>query len=249
MEWFRWYHGSVSDPKFRLLAKLADAKLTEVLAVWQSMLEHASQSSPRGSLDGWRDDVTAVCLDMDANAVERIRTQANHVGLIANADDGIEFLASWDKRQPKREDGSAERAKAWREQKKFNANADERLRTQKNTEQNRTEQNREEENTSSLRPEAVQLAERLAARILETNPKAKTGEAKAWAKHVDLMLRIDKRTAEEVAEVIDWCQRDSFWCSNILSTKKLREKFDQLTAKMNGQGRRQDRSALWAGAL
>jgi hypothetical protein len=150
MEWFRWYHGSVSDPKFRLLAKLADARLTEVLAVWQAMLEHASQSSRRGSLEGWRDDVTAVCLDMDANAIERIRTQANHVGLIANADDGIEFLASWDKRQPKREDGSAERAKAWREQKKNDANANERKRTQKNTEQNRTEQNREEEKTIAL---------------------------------------------------------------------------------------------------
>ena len=158
MEWFRWYHGSVSDPKFRLLAKLADAKLTEVLAVWQAMLEHASQSSQRGSLEGWRDDVTAVCLDMDANAIERIRTQANNVGLIANADDGIEFLASWEKRQPKREDGSAERAKAWREQKKSSANANEQKRTQKNTEQNRTEQNREEENTLSAPAEATAKA-------------------------------------------------------------------------------------------
>ena len=49
------------------------------------------------------------------------------------------------------------------------------------------------------------------------------------------MLRIDKRTPEEIEEVIRWCQNDSFWQANILSTKKLREKFDQLAIKMQKQ--------------
>ena len=97
----------------------------------------------------------------------------------------------------------------------------------------RNQKSEKKEKTSSSHPEAVRLAKRLADKILETNPKAKIGNLPAWARHVDLMLRIDGRTPEEVEAVIDWCQRDAFWCSNILSTKKLREKYDQLTAKMN----------------
>jgi hypothetical protein len=34
-----------------------------------------------------------------------------------------------------------------------------------------------------------------------------------------------------------WCQRDSFWQANILSTAKFREKFDQLELKMEKNGR------------
>jgi 5-bromo-4-chloroindolyl phosphate hydrolysis protein len=52
------------------------------------------------------------------------------------------------------------------------------------------------------------------------------------------MLRIDKRTPDEIEAVIRFCQADDFWCSNILSTKKLREKFTALLAKMNGKSAR-----------
>jgi hypothetical protein len=46
------------------------------------------------------------------------------------------------------------------------------------------------------------------------------------------MMRLDKREANDIKDVIDWCQADSFWMVNILSTNKLREKFDQLYTKM-----------------
>jgi hypothetical protein len=68
--------------------------------------------------------------------------------------------------------------------------------------------------------------------ILKNNPKAKKPNLQTWSKNIDLMLRVDKRTAEDIEKVIRWCQSDTFWQSNILSTKKLREKFDQLFIKM-----------------
>ena len=46
------------------------------------------------------------------------------------------------------------------------------------------------------------------------------------------MRRIDKRTEEQIRYLIEWCQQDSFWQGNILSTKKLREKFDTLVAQV-----------------
>lgn len=54
-----------------------------------------------------------------------------------------------------------------------------------------------------------------------------------WAKDIDRMLRIDKIDPDEAAAVIAWSQKDSFWRSNILSGKKLWEKYPQLLMKMN----------------
>ena len=58
-----------------------------------------------------------------------------------------------------------------------------------------------------------------------------------WTKDIDRMLRIDKIDPDEVAAVIAWSQKDPFWRSNILSGKKLREKYPQLLMKMNQRQR------------
>jgi len=77
------------------------------------------------------------------------------------------------------------------------------------------------------------LASELYNLILDNNPKFKTPNLQSWAKSIDLMIRADKRNATEIREVIRWCQKDNFWQGNILSTNKLREKYDQLTMKMS----------------
>lgn len=55
------------------------------------------------------------------------------------------------------------------------------------------------------------------------------------AKDFDIMLRIDKIAADDIAAVIEWNQNDSFWRSNILSGKKVREKYQQLVMKMKSK--------------
>lgn len=79
------------------------------------------------------------------------------------------------------------------------------------------------------------LAKRLFNSIRAWNPDLRKPNLQSWAQHVDRMLRIDNRPPQKVEDVIDWATSDPFWQSNILSTKKLREKFDQLVAKMNGR--------------
>jgi phage replication O-like protein O len=82
-------------------------------------------------------------------------------------------------------------------------------------------------------PICSELSEYLKAKILANNPEhIFRGNGKEWAHHIDLMIRIDKRDPPIIREVIDWCQANIFWHSNILSTKKLREKFDQLKMQM-----------------
>lgn len=85
------------------------------------------------------------------------------------------------------------------------------------------------------------LAALLRTRILENLPTAKVppdteeGLCK-WAYEINLMIRRDGRSPTDIYRVIEWCQSDPFWMSNILSTKKLRKQFDQLTLQMTRGG-------------
>lgn len=76
------------------------------------------------------------------------------------------------------------------------------------------------------------LAKYLFELIRKNNPTYKEPNLQTWAKHIDYMIRIDKRKVEDIELVIEWCQSDKFWYKNILSTKKLREKYDQLFIQM-----------------
>lgn len=65
----------------------------------------------------------------------------------------------------------------------------------------------------------------------------------AWAKQIDYMIRLDHRKPERIEQVIRWVQQDAGnggnwrgWQDNILSTAKLRDKFDQLELQM-GKGK------------
>lgn len=81
------------------------------------------------------------------------------------------------------------------------------------------------------------LAKLLENEILKNNPKFPQSEQQRqrWAKDIDLMIRRDKLSADDIAEVIIWCQQDAFWRSNILSGKKLREKYQQLSMKIENR--------------
>lgn len=69
--------------------------------------------------------------------------------------------------------------------------------------------------------------------IIKRKPDFKKPDIEKWSEEIDLMIRIDKRPIEEIKKVIIWCQQDTFWQNNILSTSKLRKQFDQLSLKMN----------------
>jgi len=96
--------------------------------------------------------------------------------------------------------------------------------------------------------DAIRLARLLRDLIVARLPKSRASRAKldVWGKHIDKLIRIDGRTVDEIEAVVRFSQADPFWCSNILSTAKLRAKFDTLESRMqkdtsNGHGRKFDR--------
>lgn len=133
-QWLRWWHGTATDPKWRTVSRRAGQPIPNVLAVWCLLLESASENATeRGRTHEWSNEVAGDALGIEPATVGAIVDAMQ--GLVLDGDK----LAGWEKRQPKREDGGAERAKAWRE------NARERKRTQRNApEQSRAETEQKE---------------------------------------------------------------------------------------------------------
>ena len=51
----------------------------------------------------------------------------------------------------------------------------------------------------------------------------------AWANEIRLMCVQDGRTHKQICEMYSRVSRDPFWCRNVLSPSKLREKWDELS--------------------
>lgn len=113
IDWFRWHHGSVTDPKFQLVARKSNQALASVIAVWAFVLEQASASEDRGAF-GIIDCEAIDCLfGLDDGATAAILEAMGERGLVAGG-----AVSSWEKRQPKREridSGSTERSRAFRD--------------------------------------------------------------------------------------------------------------------------------------
>lgn len=90
---------------------------------------------------------------------------------------------------------------------------------------------------TSYEVDAEEIANYLSSKILSENKNAKLNP-NLWEKDIEKALRIDKRTKQDLLACIDWIYspKGSFWIPNIMSGKKLREKYDQMYLKMNHSG-------------
>jgi len=81
----------------------------------------------------------------------------------------------------------------------------------------------------------TKVATHLFNKIKQVKPNFKAPNIKQWTKDIDLAIRIDERTEAELIGCIDWIystNKGSFWIPNIMSGKKLREKFDTMELQM-----------------
>lgn len=127
-DWFRSWHGAPTDPKWLGIAKRAAVAPGIAVAVAWALMDRASQAADRGSIDGYDAEGLAYFYGCEPENVEAIIAAMVDKGMITDG-----RFTSWDKRQPNREDGSAERAKAWRERRRTQANAEKRPDTETDT--------------------------------------------------------------------------------------------------------------------
>ena len=93
----------------------------------------------------------------------------------------------------------------------------------------------------------MKLAMYLYSKIKENNPEHRQltdAQKQTWADHIRLMIERDNRTAEQIKNMIDWCQNDEFWKQNILSTAKLRKQYDTMRPKATAEYQRKPAGEL-----
>ncbi|OCJ05300.1 hypothetical protein A6U87_14955 [Rhizobium sp. AC44/96] len=117
-DWFRSWHGAPTDPKWLGIARRAGVAPGIAVAVAWALMDRASQASDRGSIAGYDAEGLAYFYGCEPEQVEAIVAAMADKGMITDG-----RFSSWEKRQPKREDGAAERAREWRERKRTQANA------------------------------------------------------------------------------------------------------------------------------
>lgn len=81
----------------------------------------------------------------------------------------------------------------------------------------------------------TEMASFLEECIRKTLPNFKKPNIEKWADEIRKLREIDKRTVEQIRYVIAWCQNDSFWKANILSTATLRKQWDKLEARIRSE--------------
>lgn len=103
-------------------------------------------------------------------------------------------------------------------------------------------------------PEDHQCAEWIFSRIKKLYEKAAETDGElsrpkdpnwnAWANEIRLMRCIDGRTHRQICDLFKRVQRDPFWCRNVLSPSKLREKWDELIIRLGGSTQQRDVNAI-----
>ena len=89
----------------------------------------------------------------------------------------------------------------------------------------------------------LETAETIYNLILTLNPKHRKPAMESWANEIRLMREKDNYSHSEILSLFRFANSDDFWKSNILSPKKLRNKWDVLTIK-KGDSRQQEPS-IW----
>lgn len=79
------------------------------------------------------------------------------------------------------------------------------------------------------------------SKVLGINPKCKVPQdnpkgLEKWANEIRLTIESDKRTMDELRQIVTFTYRDSFWCTIVQSPKNLRKNWDKIWAKMIKNG-------------
>lgn len=96
----------------------------------------------------------------------------------------------------------------------------------------------------NVETDAQEVASYLLQKILEHKPNFKKPEEGIWEKDIEKAIRLDGRTVEQLLGCINWIYtpEGTFWIPNILSTKKLREKFDVMESQMMNNSKNKSRN-------
>lgn len=212
-QWLRLWHDMPTDPKWRTISKASGQRIGDVMAVYVHMLVTASNATERGRTQSFNCEDVASALDIETEQVAAIVDAMQ--GRVLDGD----MVRGWEKRQVAREDGAAERAKAWREARKeakqTELNEAERNRTHGERKQTPdTDKSREEKKEKDQK--TLARASRLPDAWTPTPEGLAYAETRGLNAAAELESFRDHWTAESSAKArkLDWDAAWRTWCRN-----------------------------------
>lgn len=258
IKWIKIYTDMVSNKKIKRIRTLPEGN--NIVLIWVLLLAQAGESNKSGALYltdtlPFRPEDLAVEFDFEVPVINLALITLERFSMIEVFEEII-YIKNWDEYQniealEKIRIGNRDRKRKERSNKplllleKENVTRDV---TEEVTQCHATDIDKDldieidkevlasnQKNKFSDDAVEIELACELYNLILLNNETYKKPNLQTWAKHIDLMIRVDKRNTRDISTVIKWSQQDTFWKTNILSTTKLREKYDQLTVKMKSE--------------
>lgn len=259
VKWIKLSTSMFEDEKIRLIESLPDADT--LLIIWIKLLSQAGRTNANGYIFlseniPFTEEMLSTLFNRPIATVRLALQTFKQFGMIDITDDQYICISNWEKHQ--NIDGlervkqlNAERNKKYRERKKqqqlalenkgeesdacVTSRDDTDIEEDKELDKEKDKKKKEKPSRHKFETCDINGAKYLFEKIKGNNPKQKEPNLDTWSNDFRLMREKDDRELQEIKDVIDWCQADPFWQGNILSAKKLREKFDQLTIQMNSK--------------
>lgn len=70
MKYFKILHDTPYDPALAVIGKRVNLRRCEVLALWVTLLDHASKNNPRGAIDRFDLEQAAIMLELEKTQIE-----------------------------------------------------------------------------------------------------------------------------------------------------------------------------------
>ncbi|MGX5430536.1 phage replisome organizer N-terminal domain-containing protein [Bacillus cereus] len=255
VKWIKLSTSMFEDEKIRLIESLPDADT--LLIIWIKLLSQAGRTNANGYIFlseniPFTEEMLSTLFNRPIATVRLALQTFKQFGMIDITDDQYICISNWEKHQnvdglEKIREQNRLRKQKQREKLKLETSRDSHgtitqshatdIEEDKELDIDKGKDKKKKEKPSCHKFKTCDTngAKYLFEKIKGNNPKQKEPNFNNWANDFRLMRERDNREPQEIKDVIDWCQADSFWQGNILSPKKLREKFDQLTIQMNSK--------------
>ncbi|WP_315307801.1 phage replisome organizer N-terminal domain-containing protein [Enterococcus devriesei] len=250
ISWIKLKTTMFDDEKIRLIQAVPESDA--ILVIWIRLLVLAGKTNDEGLIYIQRnmpytEEMLATLFDKPVNTVRLALQTLASFNMIDLNNDGVIAIANWGKHQ------NVEGLEKIREQNRLRAKRHYDKKKEPNvsltldvTQPNATDIDKEIDKEKDIKEDSrksrkriyeddspyFQLAKHLFEKISNNGP-IKEPNFQTWADDIRKMVELDGRDIGKVGRMIEWCQKDSFWSSNILSAKKLREKYDVMARQAN----------------
>ncbi|PEJ56166.1 hypothetical protein CN692_18745 [Bacillus sp. AFS002410] len=248
IKWIKISTNIFSDEKIKMIKSLPGGR--DMLLIWFQLLSLAGRTNNAGIIYftpqmPYTEEMLSISFDENLNTIKIALQTFKQFGMIEIDEDDFISITNWEKHQniegmERVKQLNAERNKKYRDRKKRIGTSDVRVTSRDGTDIDK-ELDKDIDINNNVTPskklkfseDDLKVVDFFIQQIKKNNPNFKEPNKNSWANDIRLMVENDNRNRHDICRVIQFVQSDPFEMSNVLSTSKLRKRFDNLLMKAN----------------